>query len=50
MSYAPPAAEPPIPWQMLIPEAAEKHITQRVVFDIVKKKDMKRQPVSIVDR
>ena len=52
--YVPPAApavtiaEPEIPWQMMIPEHSEKHVSQRGVFDILKKRDMSKQPASIV--
>ena len=43
-----PAAEPVIPWQMMIPAHSEKHVSQRGLFDILKKKDMSKQPASIV--
>ena len=33
---------------MMIPEHTQKHISQRGLFDILKKKDMTRQPASIV--
>ena len=33
---------------MIIPEHTYKHTSQRGLFDILKKKDMTRQPASIV--
>jgi hypothetical protein len=39
---------PEIPWQMMIPEHTHKHISQRGLFDILKKKDISKQPASIV--
>jgi hypothetical protein len=33
---------------MMIPEHTHKHISQRGLFDILKKKDISKQPASIV--
>jgi hypothetical protein len=43
-----PTVGPEIPWQMIIPEHTHKHISQRGLFDILKKKDISKQPASIV--
>ncbi len=60
MPYVPPGApavvttaEPGIPWQyaghLQAPASAvHKHVSQRGVFDILKKRDMSKQPASIV--
>ena len=48
-----PTAEPGIPWQYIghlqtTDSPADKHVSQRGLFDILKKKDISKQPASIV--
>ena len=61
MPYAPPGApavvttaEPGIPWQyaghlQATDSPGDKHVSQRGVIDILKKRDMSKQPASIVE-